>query len=303
MPPQRLSLSRQRGPQRDSGRERGLQLSESERRKVLPGRDHRGHACRLRLPDAECCNSRCSVLLQDLKGPVLRQPGHERQSLAQPRLRERQLLAATAGGPDALQSLALHGFPVCALRHRPKQRFRAWRLHPCRHQADRLPRERCGGAKPDRPDLRAGNGQFRQVVRPLPDADQFHEDGDRSRVHRAGQQQRPRRLPHDLETRVPECPAFRRDEQVQLVQPALQLHGRGRQAVARCDVAHRPTLLESQCGRRFVDEYVRHFRCHGSRRSGDRRMPGQFSPALHRRLLEQHPRRRRRGQRSHARDR
>ena len=90
--------------------------------------------------------------------------------------------------------------PLCSQRQR--RHVRAAGLHARRHQAVRLSSTAGGASRrrsgmPERPHRRAGDGQFRQLVRVLPDADAVDEGGLRHRVLGVGTKL-PRRLPHAL---------------------------------------------------------------------------------------------------------
>ena len=58
---------------------------------------------------------------------------------------------------------------TCAIGSSAATGFDPHGIHARRHHVDGLPRQRRGRREPQRPDLRAGDGEFRQVVRVLPD--------------------------------------------------------------------------------------------------------------------------------------
>ena len=254
VPPQRPRLQRRDGERKhDAGDRRRLQLPEHLGH-VL---GHREMQVRQRL-HAE----RQSVLLHDFAGPVLL--GQGRRGLGHDSLRE-------PVGPDHLQ--------VRPLRD-GRGDVRSAGVHARRHQAGGLPRQRRRRGQPQRPHVRAGDGEFRQLVRVLPHADPVDEGGLRHRVLGA----RPEfagRLPHALGERhaVHERQGFHRREQADVAHQRLQGEPERRHAVAGRDVARRRALRRQS---RRLGTAGRH----GPARSRDRKVPAELPPAVDRRLLE-----------------
>jgi hypothetical protein len=152
----------------------------------------------------------------------------------------------------------------------------------CRHQAVRIPGQRRLGGEPERPHLRAGDGELRQLVCVLPHADPVDESGVRHRVLGA-RPELARRLPHAVGERhaVHERQGLHRRQQADLVHERLQGQPERRHSAARRHVARR----------RAVRRQPRRQRPHRGNRSArprDRQMPAEFPSAVDRRLLEQH---------------